>query len=137
MIAVVDKEINTLSYHVSLALSVLQGIALNHPASKSYLGRKYSLEVRRAALCHSQSLTENIHKILLDLLLASRHIPSITPPTSASTLPAPAPLSSTVIDTLLCVMVDSTAALRAFEEAGGLQVIVKILKRAGTPREVR
>ncbi|KAF7432759.1 hypothetical protein PC9H_004702 [Pleurotus ostreatus] len=116
---VVDKEINALSYHVSLALSVLQGVALNHPASKSYLGRKYSLE------------------ILLDLLLASRHIPSITPPTSASTLPAPAPLSSTVIDTLLCIMVDSTAALRAFEEAGGLQVIVKILKRAGTPREVR
>lgn len=28
-------------------------------------------------------------------------------------------------------------ALRAFEEAKGVQIAVKILKRAGTPREVR
>jgi len=33
--------------------------------------------------------------------------------------------------------VDSSAALRAFEEVRGVQIAVKILKRAGTPREVR
>lgn len=32
---------------------------------------------------------------------------------------------------------DSTTALRTFEQANGVQAVVKILKRAGTPREVR
>jgi len=49
----------------------------------------------------------------------------------------PLPLSSVVLDTLLCVLVDSSPALRAFEESNGVQAVVKILKRAGTPREVR
>ena len=46
-------------------------------------------------------------------------------------------LASAVLDTLLCILVDSSIALRAFEEAKGVQITVKILKRAGTPREVR
>ncbi len=41
------------------------------------------------------------------------------------------------MDALLCILVDSSAALRSFEECNGVQAIVKILKRAGTPREVR
>ena len=41
------------------------------------------------------------------------------------------------MDTLLCILVDSSPALRAFEEVNGVQAVVKILKRAGTPREVR
>lgn len=67
---------------------------------------------------------------LLDLLLVSRHLP-----TSKSS-PQP-PLTSCVLDTLLCVLVDLPPSLRTFETANGLQVVVKILKRAGTPREVR
>lgn len=46
-------------------------------------------------------------------------------------------LSSAILDTLLCVLVDSSAALRAFEDVNGVQAVVKLLKRAGTPREVR
>jgi hypothetical protein len=46
-------------------------------------------------------------------------------------------LSSVVLDTLLCILVDSSPALRVFEESNGVQVVVKLLKRAGTPREVR
>lgn len=46
-------------------------------------------------------------------------------------------LSSVVLDTVLCILVDSSPALRAFEESKGVQAVVKILKRAGTPREVR
>lgn len=46
-------------------------------------------------------------------------------------------LSSAVLDTLLCVLVDSSAALRTFEDVNGVQAVVKLLKRAGTPREVR
>jgi hypothetical protein len=47
------------------------------------------------------------------------------------------PLSSTVLDTLLCVLVDSSFALRVFEECNGVQAVVKLLKTAGAPREVR
>jgi len=48
-----------------------------------------------------------------------------------------APLTSIVLDTLLCILVDSPSALRTFEHAQGVQLVVRILKRAGTPREVR
>jgi len=50
---------------------------------------------------------------------------------------SPPQLASAVLDTLLCILVDSSVALRAFEEVKGVQIAVKILKRAGTPREVR
>lgn len=49
----------------------------------------------------------------------------------------PATLAGAVLDTLLCIMVDSSPALRAFEEASGVRAVVRILKRAGTPRETR
>ncbi|KAF9450176.1 hypothetical protein P691DRAFT_665953 [Macrolepiota fuliginosa MF-IS2] len=112
-----------LASQLTKALSIIQGIALSHDSSKIFLGRKYSLEV------------------LLELLLASRHL---TPPNddnrSSSTRnkqPADLPLTSTVLDTLLCILVDSPEALRGFESVSGIQAVVKILKRAGTPREVR
>ncbi|KAK2465965.1 hypothetical protein APHAL10511_001606 [Amanita phalloides] len=63
-------------------------------------------------------------EILLDLLLVSRHVPQ-------------RPLSSIVLDTLLCILVDAPNSIRSFENANGVQSVVKILKRAGTPREVR
>ncbi|KAJ3740929.1 hypothetical protein DFH05DRAFT_1507714 [Lentinula detonsa] len=84
------------------------GVALNHQRSKRWLGRTESLE------------------ILVDLLLASRNVPG-----------TPSNLTSTILDTMLCILVDSTPALRAFEQCNGVQAIVKILKRAGSPREVR
>lgn len=99
-----------------------------HTSSKEYLGRGTSLEV------------------LIDLLLASRHL-SAMPPThvpNRSELPSKIkvhvselPLSTVVLDTLICVLVDSSVALREFEERKGIQAVVKLLKRAGTPREVR
>ncbi|KAG6916479.1 hypothetical protein DXG01_006673 [Tephrocybe rancida] len=77
----------------------------------------------------------------LSLMQASRHLSTPTPPStdtpSRTAAPAAAPLSSVVLDTLLCILVDAPAALRAFEDASGTQAVVKILKRAGTPREVR
>ncbi|KAG5338311.1 hypothetical protein C0989_007586 [Termitomyces sp. Mn162] len=106
-----------LSSQLALSLSLIQGVSLNHSASKAFLGRKYALEA------------------------SSRHLPASTLPsvdipsrTAASGAP---PLSSVVIDTLLCILVDASTALRAFEDASGTQAVVKILKRAGTPREVR
>jgi hypothetical protein len=82
---------------------------------------------------------------MLDLLLASRHLADPSASTNkASKLndasPRPPPstfLCATVLDTLLCILVDSPTALRGFEDVGGLQIAVKLLKRSGTPREVR
>ncbi|KAI0650929.1 cell division control protein 14, SIN component-domain-containing protein [Trametes meyenii] len=125
------SETLTLAAQLTQAMAIVQGVALTHKASKQYLGRRYSLEV------------------LLDLLMVSRHLNSTSTPFSTPTSPkagAPSappcrptdiPLASVVIDTLLCILVDSVPALRVFEALNGVQVIVKILKRAGTPREVR
>ncbi|KAI0307129.1 cell division control protein 14, SIN component-domain-containing protein [Multifurca ochricompacta] len=46
-------------------------------------------------------------------------------------------LPNAVLDTLLCILVDSSRSLRAFEDCNGVQTIVKLLKRAHTPRDVR
>ncbi|TFK72043.1 hypothetical protein BDN72DRAFT_887409 [Pluteus cervinus] len=115
-----------LSSQLAAALTLIQGIALHHPATKVWLGRKYPLE------------------ILLELLMASRHLSSIAVPNPGLSsdlhgrpITPTTPLSSVVLDTLLCILVDSPAALRVFEEVQGVNVAVRILKRAGTPREVR
>ncbi|KAK0444347.1 cell division control protein 14, SIN component-domain-containing protein [Armillaria borealis] len=115
-------QISQLLDQLSLSLSLIQGIVMLHPSSKTYLGRKYPVE------------------ILIDLLLTSRHAPCPSDPNTSGSLKtreSQAPLSSIVMDALLCILVDSSAALRSFEACNGVQAIVKILKRAGTPREVR
>ncbi|KAH9947211.1 CDC14-domain-containing protein [Amylocystis lapponica] len=131
-----DSETTTLSSQLIQALSITQGIALIHDSSKQYLGRRYPIQV------------------LLDLLLTSRHVEPlatstniVSPPSSPESRtstprsqkhnPSSGPLASAVLDTLLCILVDSSPSLRVFEEQNGVQVVVRILKRSGTPREVR
>ncbi|KAF8607779.1 hypothetical protein BDV93DRAFT_519786 [Ceratobasidium sp. AG-I] len=106
----------------ALALSVLQGMALIHPRSKAFLGRKLGIQT------------------LLDLLTALRHasanpddpdatvLPGIQPP-DAGLATSLSPLACSVIDTLLCLLVDSPTALRVFEQCNGLEVIVRTLKK--------
>ncbi|KAG5648727.1 hypothetical protein DXG03_000074 [Asterophora parasitica] len=101
-----ESQASRLAAQLSLSLSLIQGVALNHSASKSFLGRKYALEASPGR-----------------------------PPVGFS--PSSDLLVAYVLDTLLCILVDSNTALRAFEESHGVQAVVKILKRAGTPREVR
>ncbi|KAJ7167821.1 cell division control protein 14, SIN component-domain-containing protein [Mycena filopes] len=130
-----EPEVAILSSQLALALSIIQGVCLTHAPTKVYLGRRYALEV------------------LLDLFLSSRHLSS-TPFASAANASAanisspspspvklapgaPLPLASVILDTLLCILVDSSPALRVFEACHGVHAVVKILKRAGTPREVR
>lgn len=57
--------------------------------------------------------------------------------TISSAPPGAATLALNAIDTLLCVLVDSPLALRAFEEADGVAVVVKTLKRTGVARDIR
>ncbi|KIY51640.1 hypothetical protein FISHEDRAFT_70615 [Fistulina hepatica ATCC 64428] len=125
-----EAEMVVLTSQLSTSLSIVQGAALTHPSSKAFLARKYTLE------------------ILLDLLVVARHLPmpeggpskarSRSSHELCSTHPkGQQPLTSLVLDTLLCILVDSPPSLRIFETAGGLQAVVRILKRAATPREVR
>ncbi|KIK98209.1 hypothetical protein PAXRUDRAFT_134689 [Paxillus rubicundulus Ve08.2h10] len=123
-----ETELNALCSQLYQLFSIIQGIVLHHAASKAYLGRRYPLD------------------ILVALLTASRHTSMIAQPSGmGSSIASPssdksssvAHLSSAILDTLLCVLVDSSPALRTFEEVNGVQAVVKILKRAGTPREVR
>ncbi|KAA1466468.1 CDC14-domain-containing protein [Dentipellis sp. KUC8613] len=130
-----QSEAMTLSSQLARALSVVQGIALSHNPSKIFLARKYPLEV------------------LIDLLLVSRHLTfgsdeantaGTSTPSNAGTKPPAAkqdsstvPLTSAALDTLLCILVDSSPALRIFETLNGVHIVVKILKRANTPRDVR
>ncbi|KAF7981720.1 hypothetical protein HWV62_32313 [Athelia sp. TMB] len=133
-----DQEIDLslLESHLSQSLSLLQGFALNHRSSKNFMGRKYALQTQ---------ISIDNSKVLLDLLVTCNNLPPFKSSAGRSndgtrleeqTRP-PALLSSVVLDTLLCILVDSSASLRAFEDCDGVQVVVKILKTAGTPREVR
>ncbi|ESK89388.1 cell division control protein 14 [Moniliophthora roreri MCA 2997] len=106
--------INTSSHtpQLAIAISLIQGIVLNHLPSKAWLGRKAPLGV------------------LVELLLASRHLPSSDDSKETH-------LSSAILDTLLCILVDSPIAIRAFEEVKGVEAVVRLLKRGGTCRSVR
>ncbi|KAI0278869.1 cell division control protein 14, SIN component-domain-containing protein [Russula aff. rugulosa BPL654] len=125
-----EAEASVLSSQLAQALSIIQGVALTHHSTKAFLGRKYPFDV------------------LLDLLIISRHLAS---PLPASKQPTPSDevhthneeavppsvLPNAVLDTLLCILVDSSRSLRVFEDCSGVQTIVKLLKRAHTPRDVR
>jgi hypothetical protein len=80
-----------------------------------------------------------VMQVMIELLLVSRHVSALPLGTITNTAPngARSDLTSVVLDTLLCILVDAPCALREFEEAGGVQVVVKILRRAGTPRQAR
>lgn len=149
------SEILTLSTQLLQTLSIIQGVVLTHKGSKRYLGRRYALEVS-SLLSRSTRILIHATQTLLDLLLTSRHVSpvplatatnSMSPPTSpksgengsrsSSENVSTISLASIVLDTLLCVLVDSSPALRVFEDLKGVQLVVRILKRAGTPREVR
>jgi hypothetical protein len=52
-------------------------------------------------------------------------------------MPSTSNLASSVLDTLLCVLVDTPKTTRCFEEVGGLDVLVRTLKRPGVSRDVR
>ncbi len=86
--------------------------------------------------------------MLLDLLIISRHLASPLPVSKQPTLSdearthgeevvPPSVLPNAVLDTLLCILVDSSRSLRVFEDCDGVQTVVKLLKRAHTPRDVR
>lgn len=126
-------------------------MALTHKGSKRFLGRQYTMQVR--CTCQPRECLANCPQIMLDVLLTSRHVPwgapskdnDKTPSSSsngdggtlASVNPASMHLTSVMLDTLLCILVDAPQGLRIFEELNGLQVIVKLLKRSGSPREIR
>ncbi|KAI6034522.1 cell division control protein 14, SIN component-domain-containing protein [Pisolithus microcarpus] len=123
-----EAELHTICAQLYQLLSIIQGVVLHHGPSKVFLGRRYSLEILTALLTTSRHTPMINHEAGVENPVAP-----ISPDKSSSI----AHLSSAVLDSLLCILVDSSPALRIFEEVNGVQAVVKILKRAGTPREVR
>ncbi|KAI6034979.1 cell division control protein 14, SIN component-domain-containing protein [Pisolithus orientalis] len=123
-----EAELHTICAQLHQLLSIVQGVVLHHEPSKAFLGRRYSLEILTALLTTSRHTPMINHEVGAENL-----VKSLSPDKSLSI----AHLSSAVLDSLLCILVDSSPALRMFEEVNGVQAVVKILKRAGTPREVR
>ncbi|KZV64076.1 hypothetical protein PENSPDRAFT_656824 [Peniophora sp. CONT] len=126
-------EAATLSSHIIQALSLIQGVALVHHRSKVLLGGKHAQEV------------------LVDLLWASRHsgypdtdgaassaqaTPTQVTPVASKPKSAVS-LSSAVLDTLLCILVDSSPALRTFEKVGGVKTVVNLVKRPKALRDAK
>lgn len=87
----------------------------------------------------------NSCQILVNLLHSTRHLSTkpFADSTNQSGLSGKKPtdvsvqLPAAILDTLLCILVDSPSALRAFERTGGVEVVVKLLKRAAIPRDTR
>lgn len=92
--------------------------------------------------------------MILDLLLLTRHLPpdlpvfpSPAPPSDPSSASAPAPpptstqppppLAAVLLDTLFCLLVGAPKAVQAFEDAGGLDIVRKVLKSRTVVKEVR
>ncbi|KAI0316116.1 cell division protein Cdc14 [Amylostereum chailletii] len=142
-----SAEASTLSSQLVQALALVQGVALVHHRSKIFLGRKHSVEVGGISLSLILLLDRQL-QVLIDLLWVSRHVGSdtstnLSSSTSAPSTPGTKPktsslgLSSAVLDTLLCILVDSSPALRIFEKSSGVQTVVKLLKRPNALREVK
>ena len=124
------------------ALSILQGVALLHEPSKAFLGRRWCIQVCKISY-NRRVLTDNVPKLFLDFISISKHIPQSPdasdskPLTEEGLLPPVSNLANSVLDTLLCVLVDTPKATRCFEDVGGLDIIVRTLKRPGVSRDVR
>ena len=143
-----ETEASVLSSQLAQALSIIQGVALTHHSTKAFLGRKYPLDVGIYPLERPFFDAYPNAQVLLDLLIISRHLAS---PLPASKRPTPSDevrthneeavpssvLPNAVLDSLLCILVDSSRSLRVFEDCSGVQTVVKLLKRAHTPRDVR
>jgi len=98
------------------SLALLQGLALIHQPSKLFLGRKPTLQIFATILSRSRHQSSQLD--------------------DAAPSPA-ANLACATLDTLLCILVDCSQIIRAFEDVNGVETIVKLLKRSGTARSVR
>ncbi|KDQ08236.1 hypothetical protein BOTBODRAFT_48303 [Botryobasidium botryosum FD-172 SS1] len=130
------------------ALNILQGVALLHPASKNFLGRKTHVQLLLDILNLSRHLARATSTMVPTTPISQGNITipdipmrsasaSSTSSSSSAVVEASPALAATVLDTLLCTLVDSPPALRAFEDANGVEAVVKTLKRAGVAKDIR
>ncbi|KAH7105614.1 cell division protein Cdc14 [Auriculariales sp. MPI-PUGE-AT-0066] len=110
---------------VAQSMSLIQGVALLHASSKALLGSRWAIELFLALLVCPQPGTSG------DLASGS--------PSKLSTpnLHGSPSLHIAIVEALLCILVDAPLAIRSFEELKGLEVIVKCLKMAHLPKDVR
>ncbi|KAH9062660.1 CDC14-domain-containing protein [Lactarius vividus] len=125
-----QAEASALTSQLTQALFIIQGVALTHHSTKVFLGRRYPLDVLLDLLVISRHLASPLHNAKQPAASGEEH------PHNKQVAP-PSTLPNAVLDTLLCTLVDSSPSLRVFEDCNGVQTIVKLLKRAHTPRDVR
>lgn len=81
--------------------------------------------------------------MILDLLLLTRHLPSLQSETTspsksdAKLWPQSPLLAADLLDTLFVVLVDSPKNLKTFEDTGGLEIVRKVLKSKNVGKQVR
>lgn len=99
-------------------------------------------EPRRVAsvLLLTHMLPARRSQVIIDLFLLTRHLPadpSALDASSSSSDQEHPSLAATLLDTLFCALADSPANLRVFEDAGGLEAVMKVLKTKGVRKDVR
>ncbi|GAA6010889.1 hypothetical protein JCM11491_004585 [Sporobolomyces phaffii] len=143
--------------NMSRCLGLIQGLLLLHRPSQRLFARKSSLEYLVAVV----ELTRTNHTGATTTTATPSATPHASPhpspvlfPTSPTFHPDAGPFRSAqldaiasstaqqqlalcALDTLLCALVDRPKNLRAFEESGGLESIVKVLKDRNVAQPVR
>ncbi|GAA5871070.1 hypothetical protein JCM16303_001680 [Sporobolomyces ruberrimus] len=139
--------------NMSRCLTLVQGLLLLHRPSQRLFARKSSLEYLVAVV----ELSRTSGKMMPATPQASPHASPLPSPLLFPTSPAfhhqpdplqpPKPdaissndahqLAIAALDTLLCALVDRPKNMRAFEESGGLESIVKVLKDRNVAQPVR
>ncbi|KAL7409257.1 cell division control protein 14, SIN component-domain-containing protein [Mrakia frigida] len=139
LLAESDEVLHTTLMELSAVLQVVQGLSLLHAGSRDLVGKRSSMEEADQNVLHSS-------QVILDLFLLTRHLPSSTQPepsafpsssSSSHSAPLPTPLASSLLDTLFCALADSPTNTRVFEEAGGLETVMRVLKKHGVRKDVR
>ncbi|ORX37561.1 cell division control protein 14, SIN component-domain-containing protein [Kockovaella imperatae] len=103
---------------IACIVGMLQGLSLMSRSCKEVLGEPWVME------------------IIIDLLLLLRHQPALDAlaPSEAS---QSVPVDHSILELLCCVLVDSTANMRTFEQLGGLEAVTRVAKGSTVPREVQ
>ncbi|BGP13302.1 hypothetical protein JCM10213_001510 [Rhodosporidiobolus nylandii] len=133
--------------NLARALRLLQGLLLLHRPSQKLFARRSSLEYLLAVLNFTRPTAPFSPALSSPKPFPSPVIfpssPSLASPNlnSASSPPgqstAAPQLALAALDTLLCALVDRPKNMRVFEELGGLDTLVKILKDKSLAQVVR
>ncbi|GAA5901968.1 uncharacterized protein JCM6883_000453 [Sporobolomyces salmoneus] len=139
--------------NVSRCLGLIQGLLLLHRPSQRLFARRSSLEYLVAVVELTRASTHSTTTPLASPHASPHPSPVLFPSSpafhqqsdplqsaqanAANSIEAQQRLAIAALDTLLCALVDRPKNMRAFEESGGLETIVKVLKDRNVAQPVR